>query len=571
MCCRLSFLCVHHPLTRSFFPSSAGHRYLWIPISQASFRRVSLDVFSHVLRLDHGFHVRRRTGEILRIMDRGTASMQTLLGTVVFQIGPAIFDITAAAIFLALRLRAWIAVIVFTTLGAYIPMTVILTEWRGKFRRELNSLDNARGARATDALLNYETVKLFGNEPLEERQYAKAIDDYQGVDYKLSASMNALNVAQSGVVFVGMAAGMTVCTAGVADGSLTVGDVVLFVTLMQQLYAPLNFFGSYYRMLQSAMLDMEGIFDLLGTKPAINDALGASPLPKPATGVEAYGIEFRDIYFSYMPSSVGDSTAAVLKGINFMAPAGQTTALVGETGSGKTSILKLLLRFYDPQGGSILINGIDCSQVTLTSLRSIIGVVPQDTVLFNDTISYNIRYGRPTASEEEVCDAAEGACIAETIETRFPLGFNTIVGERGLRLSGGEKQRVAFARAILKNPPILVLDEATSALDSITERRIQTTLASKRQGRTVLVVAHRLSTIRDANRIVVMRRGEIAEVGSHEQLVEREGGLYAEMWAKQAEGIDQGQASGAASYAALKDLAAVSSTSNLEDEVGTGM
>ena len=503
-------------------------------------------------------------------MDRGTASMQTLLGTVVFQIGPAIFDITAAAIFLALRLRAWIAIIVFTTLGAYIPMTIILTEWRGKFRRELNSLDNARGARATDALLNYETVKLFGNEPLEERQYAKAIDDYQRVDYKLSASMNALNVAQSGVVFVGMAAGMTVCTAGVADGSLTVGDVVLFVTLMQQLYAPLSFFGSYYRMLQSAMLDMEGIFDLLGTKPAINDAPGASPLPKPATGIEAYGIEFRDISFSYVPSSaIGDSTASVLKGVNFVAPAGQTTALVGETGSGKSSILKLLLRFYDPQEGSIFINGSDCSQVTLSSLRSIIGVVPQDTVLFNDTISYNIRYGRPSATEDEVRDAAEGACIAETIETRFPLGFNTIVGERGLRLSGGEKQRVAFARAILKNPPILVLDEATSALDSITERRIQSTLASKRLGRTVLVVAHRLSTIRDADRIVVMRRGEIAEVGSHEELLEREGGLYAEMWAKQAEGIDPGPASASASYAGIKDLATGSSQSNLQVE-GTG-
>jgi ATP-binding cassette subfamily B (MDR/TAP) protein 6 len=531
--------------------------YLWIPIGQASFRRASLDIFTHVLAMDHHFHLHRKTGELLRIMDRGTASIQTLLGTVLFQIGPAIFDITAAAAFLAVRLKAWIAGIVFTTLGMYIPMTIALTEWRGSFRRELNQLDNARGARATDALLNYETVKLFGNENLEEKQYAAAIDAYQKVDFKLSASMNALNVAQSAVIFTGMAAGMVVCTAGVADGSLTVGDAVLFVTLMQQLYAPLNFFGTYYRMIQAAMLDMEGVFDLLGTKPTVQDVVCARPLENPENN--EYEIEFKDVHFKYADG------APVLRGVSFKAPAGGTTALVGATGSGKSSLLRLLLRFYDPQEGCVIIGGQDIRSVTQASLRSAIAVVPQDTVLFNDTIKYNIRYGKSDATDEEVHTAAEGACIHETIIDRFPLGYDTLVGERGLRLSGGEKQRVAFARAILKNPAVLVLDEATSALDSITERRIQTTLAETRRGRTVVVVAHRLSTIMDADRIVVMERGEVKEIGTHSELIEREGGAYAAMWARQAES-HTGAQSRAASSVALAGMVAMSAVGDQGEE-----
>ncbi len=516
--------------------------YLWIPIGQASFRRASLDIFTHVLAMDHHFHLHRKTGELLRIMDRGTASIQTLLGTVLFQIGPAIFDIAAAAAFLAVRLKAWIAGIVFTTLGMYIPMTIALTEWRGAFRRDLNQLDNARSARATDGLLNYETVKLFGNEKLEERQYAAAIDAYQKVDFKLSASMNALNVAQSAVIFTGMAAGMVVCTAGIADGSLTVGDAVLFVTLMQQLYAPLNFFGTYYRMIQAAMLDMEGVFDLLSTQPTVRDVDNAVPLAAPEN--DEYEIEFKDIQFQYADG------APVLRGVSFKAPAGGTTALVGSTGSGKSSLTRLLLRFYDPQEGCVLIGGQDVRAVTQASLRSAIAVVPQDTVLFNDTIKYNISYGKPGATDEEIEIAARGACIHETIMDRFPLGYDTLVGERGLRLSGGEKQRVAFARAILKNPAILVLDEATSALDSITERRIQMTLSETRRGRTVVVVAHRLSTIMDAERIVVMERGEVKEIGTHNELIEREGGVYAAMWARQAESHQGNGASTSQSRAA---------------------
>ena len=418
-------------------------------------------------------------------------------------------------------------------------------------------MDNARGARATDALLNYETVRLFGNEELEKDQYAAAIDAYQKLDFKLSASMNALNIAQSTVIFTGMAAGMVVCTSGVADGSLTVGDAVLFVTLMQQLYAPLNFFGSYYRMIQTAMLDMEGIFELLGKEPNVKDAVDAKPLLSPEN--EQFQVEFESVGFTYADG------APVLRDVSFLAPGGGTTALVGATGSGKSSVLRLLLRFYDPQQGRVLISGQDVRTVTQASLRAAIGVVPQDTVLFNDTIKYNIRYGRPSATDEEVEKAAVGACIDETIRTRFPLGYDTLVGERGLRLSGGEKQRVAFARALLKNPPILVLDEATSALDSITERRIQTTLASSRQGRTVVVVAHRLSTIMDAERIIVMDKGVVAEVGTHAELLENEAGLYTQMWTRQAESGGTGNggngigssSSRAASSAALTSLVAI--------------
>eukprot|EP00887_Chlorella_sp_A99_P000615 scaffold5.g615.t1 len=428
---------------------------------------------------------------------------------------------------MALNLQPWIAVIVFITLSSYIPMTIWLTEWRGKFRRELNRLDNAKGAKATDALLNYETVKYFGNEPLERRNFAAAIDAYQVEDYRLSASMNYLNVAQSLVIFSGMAAGLLVCTKGISNGTLTVGDAVLFVTLMQQLYAPLNFFGTYYRLIQQATIDMENMFDLLSQHPGIQDAPGAKALVP-----SRHTVALEDVTFEY-----NDGTP-VLKGVSLAIPGGATAALVGATGSGKSTILRLLFRFYDPQAGAVLIDGQDITRVTQASLRAAIGVV-----LFNDTIRYNIRrarqrgmqgreggnggrgacrggggvqgeggggparghslapapYGRPEASDAEVEAAAEAACIHETISTKFPNGYDTVVGERGLRLSGGEKQRVAFARALLRNPPILILDEATSALDSITERRIQASLAEARTDRTVIIVAHRLSTIMDAD------------------------------------------------------------------------
>lgn len=498
--------------------------FLWIPISQSAYKRISLDIFAHVLALDHHFHLHRKTGELMRIMDRGTASVQTLLSTVMFSIGPAIFDIAASSIFLGLKMQFWIAIIVFLSLGIYIPMTIYVTEWRSQYRRELNQLDNARSARATDALLNYETVKIFGNEPLEKYNYQKAIYNYQSVDFKLIASMNVLNVLQSFVIFAGLISGLLMCTYGVAHGTLTVGDTVLFVTMMQQLYAPLNFFGTYYRMLQNAALDMEGVFSLLDTVPLIKDAPGASPM----TG-HAYDISFENVHFSY------NGIDETLKGISFQIPGGKTTSLVGSTGSGKSTILRLLVRFYDPTSGEIKIGGQMLNQITLESLRNSISVVPQDTVLLNDTIWYNIKYGNPSASDEQVIQAAKGAGLFDTIMNKFPSGFDTLVGERGLRLSGGEKQRVAFARAILKNPPILVLDEATSSLDSITEHHIQNTLSTRRKDRTVIIVAHRLSTIVDSDQILVVDNGEIVERGTHDELL-RNNKTYATLWNKQTGG-----------------------------------
>ncbi|BDA42838.1 ATP-binding cassette sub-family B member 6, mitochondrial [Coccomyxa sp. Obi] len=478
-------------MVAAFFQGGAGtgatgllnnlRSYLWIPIAQNAFRSISVDVFSKTLDLDLRWHLMRKTGEVTRIMDRGTSAIQNVLST-----GPA----TSASN--ALLEGYW----------------------------DMNKYDNARGARVTDALLNYETVKCFNNEELEKQKLEEAIINYQKVEYKLMASLNGLNMLQSIIIFSGLIAGLVVCTKGVAEGRLTVGDAVLFITLMQQLYAPLNYFGSYYRTIQQQLIDMENCFDLLGTSPSLTDKPGAKDLV-----ASKCSVEFDNVSFSY------HADRPVVKGISFYCPGGQTLALVG---SGKSSALRLLFRFYDPTSGVIRVDGQDISEVTQASLRANMAVVPQDTVLFNDTILHNIQYGRPSATDEEVYEAAEAASIHESITTRFPQGYDTIVGERGLRLSGGEKQRVAFARAILKNPRILLLDEATSSLDSLTERRIQDALAAKRSGRTTIIVAHRLSTIMDADVIIVMKEGDIVERGTHQQLVQM-GGLYAEMWTRQAE------------------------------------
>eukprot|EP00873_Tetraselmis_striata_P028768 jgi/Tetstr1/449032/TSEL_003800.t1 len=510
--------------------------YLWIPVTQRAYKRISVDLFTKMLDLDLSFHLKRKTGEVMRVMDRGTSAIQNLLSIVVFSIGPQMFDIVFASIFIAWKLTPWVSVVVFVTLASYIPLTVVLTEWRGHFRRDMNTKDNAKGAKATDALLNYETVKYFTNEELERRNFGTAIEEYQEVEYKLLASLNALNVVQSLVICTGLVCGMIVCVKGVAAGELTVGDVVLFVTMLNQLYAPLNFFGTYYRTIQQYMIDMENMFELLRSNSGIKDEPDAKALTV-STGT----VEFHGVGFEYIPGT------PVLRNLNFKAEGGKTLALVGETGSGKSTILRLIFRFYNPLTGCITIDGMDIASLTQHSLRRAIGVVPQDTVLFNDTIGYNISYGNPEESEDAMHRAAMAAKIHGPITERFPQGYETVVGERGLRLSGGEKQRVAVARTLLKNPPILLLDEATSALDTITEKAIQAQLSQMREGRTTIIIAHRLSTIMDADTIVVMHQGEIKEVGSHAALLER-GGVYSDMWSRQAESTASGSR---ASLAAL--------------------
>ncbi|PSC68384.1 ATP-binding cassette sub-family B member mitochondrial [Micractinium conductrix] len=502
---------------------------LWIPLQQRACRRVSLDVFSHLLQLDHAYHLQRNTGKVMRILDRGTSSIQDVMSVVLFSVIPQLVDVLAACTYMAARLQPWTAIIVACTVLTYIPVTFLITEWRGKVRKLMNRLDNEKEGKATDLLLNYETVKLFANERFELCTYSAAIDAFQGQEYLQNAAICLLNIAQSILVFVGLAMGLVVCVRGIVKGALTVGDVVLFLSLMSQLVAPLAFFGSYYRQIQKGLIDMENMFELMSTKPSVTDAPGA-----PRLAVTNGALAFDNVTFSYATG------APVLRNISFDLPGGRTLALVGATGSGKSTLVRLLVRFYDPTAGRVLIDGADVTAVTLHSLRSAIAVVPQDCVLFNESIRYNIRYGRPYASDGEVEAASRVAHIHEAITRRFPEGYETVVGERGLRLSGGEKQRVAFARAVLRRPKILVLDEGTSALDSLTERMIQESVAGLRQQCTTILVAHRLSTVADADLILVFDGGSVAEAGSHAELLQR-GGLYAAMWQRQLEGASFSQ------------------------------
>mmetsp|Transcript_18402 Transcript_18402/g.51583 ORF Transcript_18402/g.51583 Transcript_18402/m.51583 type:complete len:1155 (+) Transcript_18402:140-3604(+) len=495
---------------------------LWAPITQAAFRRVSIDVFGHLLDLDHAFHVKRKTGQIMRILDRGTTSIQDTVEIVMFNVLPQLVDIVAACTYLAAAMQPWAAVIVAVTVTSYVPITVIITERRGAVRKRMNALDNAREARATDMLLNYETVKLFCAESLEVNQYDAATRQYQAAEYWQLAFLALLAIVQGAVVWVGMSAGVIICVKGVVDGSLTVGDAVLFITVVNQLYVPLSVFGSYYRQVQKALVDVENMFDLLATEPKVRDRPGAKPL-----AVVSGAVDFRDVVFGYHPAAV-----PVLRGVSFGIQGGRTLAVVGATGSGKSTILKLLLRFYDPLSGSVNIDNQDIKDATLASVRKTISVVPQDAVLFNQSVAYNIRYGAPDATDEEVSQAAAIAHIHSAIVNSFKKGYDTRVGERGVRLSGGEKQRVAFARAVVKKPSILILDEATSALDSITEQQIQSSLRAIRSRVTTIIVAHRLSTIMDADTILVLDHGLVAQCGSHNELLES-GGLYASMWARQ--------------------------------------
>ncbi|XP_034417624.1 ATP-binding cassette sub-family B member 6, mitochondrial, partial [Cyclopterus lumpus] len=500
-------------------------QFMWLKVQQFTSRGIQVCLFSHLHGLSLRWHLDRRTGDVLRSVDRGTSSINNLLSYILFSILPTVCDIIIAIIYFVSYFSVWFGLIVFTCMVLYLTCTILITEWRTKYRREMNDRDNSAKSRAVDSLLNFETVKYYCAEDYEVRCFEEAILKYQHCEWKSSASLALLNQTQNVIIGSGLLAGSVLCAYLVSEGRFQVGDYVLFGTYIIQLYTPLNWFGTYYRLIQSACVDMENMLTLLTEQKEVQDAEDAQDLQ-----LTAGRVEFDGVCFSYV------SGTEVLKDVSFTVEAGQTVALVGPSGSGKSSILRLLFRFYDSQSGNIRIDGQDISKVRQASLRSHIGVVPQDTVLFNDTIRNNIRYSRVTASDREV----ERAAVAADIHARIlelPQGYDTQVGERGLKLSGGEKQRVAIARTILKDPGIILLDEATSSLDTQTERNIQASLAQVCTNRTTVVVAHRLSTIVGANQILVVHNGQIAESGRHEELLVR-GGLYAAMWTKQHNGHD---------------------------------
>ncbi|XP_067890865.1 ATP-binding cassette sub-family B member 6 [Heterodontus francisci] len=494
--------------------------FTWIRVQQFTNRQVQVGLFAHLHSLSLRWHLGRKTGEVLRSVDRGTSSINSLLSYIVFSIFPTIADIIIGIIYFTTNFNAWFGLIVFVCMTLYLTITIVITEWRTKYRREMNTRDNEAKSKAVDSLLNFETVKYYNAESYEVNRFNDAILKYQVAEWKTSASLALLNQTQNMIIGLGLLTGSLLCAYFVTEKKLQVGDFVLFGTYIIQLYTPLNWFGTYYRMIQSSFIDMENMFELFREEQEITDDINAADL-----AFKVGKVEFDDVYFSYIDGK------EILHGISFTVPPGHTVALVGPSGSGKSTIIRLLFRFYDVRGGCIKIDGQDISKVKQSSLRSHIGVVPQDTVLFNENIKNNIRYGRVTASDEDVEEASRASDIHEQIIT-FPEGYDTQVGERGLKLSGGEKQRVAIARTILKAPQIVLLDEATSALDTQTERNIQASLARVCTNRTTIVVAHRLSTVVNANQILVLQDGRIVERGRHDVLLAK-GGVYAGMWMKQ--------------------------------------
>lgn len=478
--------------------------------------------FEHLHRLSLRFHLERKTGALSRVIERGRVAVELIIRMGVLNSVPTVLELLFVLILLTVMLGWQFAAIIVVTLVIYIWFTFWASERRIAIRHEMNEYDNEASTKAIDSLLNYETVKYFGNESWETERFAKSVLRYEKATYRVASTLAFLNAGQAAIFSTGVTVAMLLAAQGVASGVYTVGDFVMINAMMIQLYMPLNFLGMVYRELRQGLLDIEAMFDLLGTAPEVQDKPGAKPL-----AVSEGNIRFEDVHFAYEPAR------PILKGVDFEVPAGKMVALVGPSGAGKSTISRLLFRFYEAQSGRILIDGQDIGMITQDSLRAALGMVPQDTVLFNDTVEYNIRYGRPDATPEEVRDAARMAQIHEFVEG-LPDGYDTIVGERGLKLSGGEKQRVAIARTILKGPPILMLDEATSALDSYTEKEIQAALDRVAENRTTLVIAHRLSTIVNADEILVMQDGQIVERGRHADLLER-GGLYAGMWARQQE------------------------------------
>ena len=492
---------------------------LFSKVSQHSIRQISLTMFQHLHNLSLQFHLNRQTGALAKYIDRGTKGIDFLLRYVLFNIAPTFFEVFLVSGILFYLYGPWYAVVTLVTIGLYSFLTFKITEWRNVFRKRMNQADNDVSTKMIDSLLNFETVKYFNNEAFEANRLDQSLEEYELAANQSRHSLSLLNIAQTFIIMVGITIMLVMSVYGIKSGKINIGGFVVINAYMLQLYQPLNWLGSVYREIRQALTDMENMFSLLEVAPTTNDDLDDIPQSNDAE------IRFENISFDY------DIRRTIIKNISFTVPNGKKVAIVGPTGAGKSTISRLLFKFYDPKEGNIFINNTNVKEISQNSLRKIIGVVPQDTVLFNDTIYYNIAYGNTGATKEEVISAAQNADIHDFI-TILPDGYETIVGERGLKLSGGEKQRVAIARTILKNPKIFFFDEATSALDTSTEKEIQKNLENVSKGKTTLIIAHRLSTAANADNIIVLDQGAIIEQGTHESLL-LEKGKYFEMWGKQ--------------------------------------
>ena len=504
--------------------------FLFARVTQRAVRTIALKVFRHLHALSLRFHLNRQTGGMTRDIERGTRGVSSLISMALFNILPTLVEITLVLGYLVTHYDIWFSAITVSALALYITFTITITDWRTKYRRTMNELDSKANTKAIDSLINYETVKYFGNEDYEARRYDEGLQHYETAAVKSQTSLSLLNTGQSLIIATAVTLILWRATQGVIDGKMTLGDLVLVNSFMIQLYIPLNFLGVIYREIKQSLADMEKLFALLDQNREVADAPDALPL-------QTHGaqVRFNHVDFSY------ESKRQILFDVDFTIEPGTTTAVVGHSGSGKSTLSRLLFRFYEVNAGSITIDGQDLRSVTQDTLRHAIGIVPQDTVLFNDTIEYNIAYGQPGASHEQIVAAARAASIHDFIDS-LPDGYATMVGERGLKLSGGEKQRVAIARTLLKNPAILIFDEATSALDSKAEQAIQAQLKEIARSRTTLVIAHRLSTVADAQQILVLDHGRIVERGTHQSLLAADG-LYAQMWARQQARADEDLAS----------------------------